>query len=306
MGSQGAAALVILCGLPGSGKTTLATALMNLSKDLDDAAVHKLSFDDEYERQRPSADEFDPVAWHKSRHVCVEEVKQILGASVEPTCMRKVIFVDDNMYYASMRREFYKLARDMHATFIQIHVLCPYELCCIRDRQREANSRVGCDVIARMKGVFDVPQRSINSWESDTLTIDSSCIDFFNQAFLKSIWEQILDILDKSPPPPEVESQDILSRQIEGQNANNASKVHSFDLWSRALLSATMQIVGKLDGRKHEMKQLGKDLNEKRRVALQTLKVEDKDNIDATIKALKKQFDLDCSALHEADPKICP
>lgn len=298
VGSPRSAALVLLCGLPGSGKTTLVTALMGLAKEVDVGEVHKVSFDDEYQQQRCGISEFDPTTWHQSRHVCSRKVRKILEGILEPSFTHQIVFIDDNMYYASMRRDFYRIARDMHVKFMQVHVLCPFHLCCRRDQEREIKYQVGCDVILRMKEVFDAPQKSINSWEANTLAIDSSCTDFHNHSCIHGIWRQILEILDKSHPPSPVESQDdILLRQIAGQSANNKSVVHSFDLWSRALLSATVKRVREMESSEHEMKQLGKHLNEKRRQVLQVLKTELQYDADPSIEELKKQFEMDCGVL---------
>jgi hypothetical protein len=145
------AVVVALCGLPASGKSTLARsacALLNAggvaggpsappSPARFDAVV--VSFDDELRAAAAAAasaaataatdaadgrDGWSPEAWHASRRGGFARVAEAVGAAAAEAAAAaspaaaphpppvRVVFVDDNAWLRSMRRTAYCIARD--------------------------------------------------------------------------------------------------------------------------------------------------------------------------------------------------
>lgn len=152
--------LVLLCGLPSSGKSTVARRIAREATGEWDE-VHLVSFDAVYDRlqqvrrtHRPTATPADetPAAgtdtsaavWHASRAIgfqLVADLVRRLASAATPR--RHLVLVDDNFFLRSMRRPFFQLARDERAAFLQIHVTCPVDVCCQRNQQRRAQTSAG-------------------------------------------------------------------------------------------------------------------------------------------------------------------
>jgi tRNA uridine 5-carbamoylmethylation protein Kti12 len=102
--------IVLLCGLPGSGKSSVAAGLA--MRDELAASLRIVDFDI-LERSllaRTADDKWDPYTWHQSRIAAFDNVGVMLRVDVG-SCPR-IILLDDNMYYKSMRQPYKSLARE--------------------------------------------------------------------------------------------------------------------------------------------------------------------------------------------------
>jgi len=111
--------ILILCGLPGSGKTSIASSITNNATELISQSLHKqvsvtvkhICFDNVYAEllahHKLDRGAWGPSLWHKARAMCYDQTKNEVQSSKETP---KIIIVDDNMYYRSMRRPYYVLA----------------------------------------------------------------------------------------------------------------------------------------------------------------------------------------------------
>lgn len=121
--------IILLCGIPASGKTQYASVLLKCINRLEEAsepfftAFGKvpsfsaciLEFDD-YLRQSLSKNQgsFSPELWHESRRLAHQNLEdKLMHASSSSTALQKdfhVIIVEDTMQYRTMRMKIFQLA----------------------------------------------------------------------------------------------------------------------------------------------------------------------------------------------------
>ena len=63
---------------------------------------------------------------------------------------QRIVIVDDIMFYRSMRREIYKIARENHHGFVSIFMEIPIEVALDRNSKRGSASRVAKEVFAHI------------------------------------------------------------------------------------------------------------------------------------------------------------
>ena len=122
-GSLCDAVLVLVCGLPAAGKTTLVKQLV-ASGNTSSRLYERLSLDDLHEQQaiddgisKPA--EFDPNIWKASQHEMVLRVRNRLienaSAARGESRIQLVLLVDDNFPYRSQRKRYFHLATERTA-----------------------------------------------------------------------------------------------------------------------------------------------------------------------------------------------
>lgn len=124
--------VIVVCGIPGSGKSKLTRWLCSACQD-QKIPSHVLSFDD---FELPT-DDWDAESFMRSRSSSFEALENMLHQH-----KRGLIFVDDIMFYKSMRKRVYQLARQCEADFATIHVDVPFEVAVSRNNSRPDGTRV--------------------------------------------------------------------------------------------------------------------------------------------------------------------
>ena len=227
-------ALVLLCGLPGAGKRTLASRLLTegpteLRALLPSApralTVWVLSFDAAYEHLSSGAEGFDPALWHASRerinaavaHLFAPRPAEAFADSAFADSVRAhsddgslsdgslrdessrddsfslirqlaqsrteeateggigarrfhVVVLDDNMQYRSMRRPYYRLARDLHLSICSIAITVPLSTALARNAARRA--KVPEATLVHMAEVIELPDPVRHPWEKRPMLLE--------------------------------------------------------------------------------------------------------------------------------------
>jgi O-phosphoseryl-tRNA(Sec) kinase len=155
--------LLVICGLPASGKTTLANELISfLSGKYSVAIVSTDTWrDDEY------YSEFKPENEGRVRKRALEETDSLLSQG------RSVIH-DDTNYYTSMRHELFDLAQRYRTSFGIAYVSTPLNICLQWNKDRQFN--IPEDVIHRIEKRFDIPGEKY-AWDQYMINLDLSNID---------------------------------------------------------------------------------------------------------------------------------
>ncbi|KAK9813223.1 hypothetical protein WJX72_010984 [[Myrmecia] bisecta] len=236
------ACLLVLCGLPAAGKTTIAIALAAAAAG-QSVKTEVVCFDDAHPQGTGSSESaiqaFDPTLWKASRQAAICKVQQLLSAPHTASSTdgasggQLLVIVDDNMQYRSMRHECFKLARAHQAAYVQIYLPVSLEEALQRNACREGPPRVPDQVICRMHEVLEPPEPAKYDWEAASLSWP--CGD----ASRHDLWHTIQRLW--GPPvaaPPSVEAQAAQRRQA--QAATQANLLHALDLHCRRAISAAI------------------------------------------------------------------
>jgi O-phosphoseryl-tRNA(Sec) kinase len=148
--------LLALCGIPSSGKTTLARAIKNhLMKEIKVEIVSTDRWRDEEFHS-----DFKPEMEHKVRREALEETRRLVRSGMS-------VIHDDTNYYASMRHELYTIAKQNKIAFGVVHVSTPIEHATQWNVKREIPVPDG--VIEKIAGRLDVPG-SKYAWDKPIAT----------------------------------------------------------------------------------------------------------------------------------------
>ena len=185
--------IVVLLGLPGSGKSTLCSQLREkalergetvLTVDYDELiplAKQAKMVDEEgaWKREREAiggavSNLLENIDIGGSNDVDVPYLSQLKETGLVSGNMAKVtILVDDNNYLSSMRKPWHKLARDRSAGFCQIFVQASTEQAKHRNSMRKVASQVPSSVIDSMAERLEPPRPLVQSWEELSFTLNS-------------------------------------------------------------------------------------------------------------------------------------
>ncbi|XP_069681063.1 L-seryl-tRNA(Sec) kinase [Periplaneta americana] len=223
-GAGAVTCLVVLIGLPGSGKTTLCQAL---SRCLGAQAL-PLSYDS----LLPAATD----AWREARLSALAAVEA--AARQGP----RFVLVDDNMYYRSMRWQCYQLARRLRLGFCQLYLHCELEDALRRNAGRR--DAVPREVVTRMAERLEPPAGARHPWERASLVVDAAATDLQQVLrFLEAAAACPVPALEEpaepsTPLPGPLHCADVALRKLVGQRIRQAGPTHT-----AALIAARRRIL---------------------------------------------------------------
>ncbi|GLI62107.1 hypothetical protein VaNZ11_004690 [Volvox africanus] len=175
-------ALLVLCGLPGSGKTTLVAKVRELVAQNNGGLVPSgppcivevITFDDWLHSALLTTGGFSADAWQRSRQAALNQLRNLLtksSTSDEGDSQYTLLIADDNHHLRSMRYELFRTARDHGAAFLQLYFpCCPWEAL-KRNQRRSGIAVVPAEAVLRMAEVLEAPQPERFSWEANSLAI---------------------------------------------------------------------------------------------------------------------------------------
>lgn len=160
-------ALVLLCGLPAVGKSTICRALVSAAAQshADTMKVVHIEFDDilQFNDSNDAIDERQEIeSWRAARERVATDVERRIAAHRTDASHSEhmlMILIDDNLYYESMRARFILAAR-RHAARLALIVAQPtddVDLVIDRNSKRVESRRVPEHVIRRMAQRLDPP-----------------------------------------------------------------------------------------------------------------------------------------------------
>ena len=177
-----AGVLLVLMGLPASGKSTAAAALVRLTASRPDLSLEVISFDDHLAATGAlEADEFDAGKWHASRRSALDAVRAALDGAepVSPlaewrgtaTRRTRVVVADDNAQYRSMRHTLFVAARDRKYAFATAFFECDVDEALARNGSRPSAARVPPATIEAMARQLEPPEPREGGWERRSRTL---------------------------------------------------------------------------------------------------------------------------------------
>ena len=201
---QKKASILLFCGLPGSGKSTVARDVaQTFNKCGGDQAdvvtqmdkVVMIDYDAIAEKESSesggisSDSQFtsnDLEAWRKSRITALDVLKKTLSVHFSNTNKDDstlLVIMDDNFHLRSMRKEVYRACQELLVTtpdaiisFSIAYISAPLDVCLARNATREGKQHIPSHIITRMDATIEPPDESkpYASFEKFHVTIFNS------------------------------------------------------------------------------------------------------------------------------------
>jgi O-phosphoseryl-tRNA(Sec) kinase len=152
--------LLALCGLPASGKTTLAEEIRT---NLKPRTRVEIVSTDQW-RDKEYCSKFQPEKEHAVRQSALETTREILSNG-------KSVIHDDTNYYSSMRHELYSIAKETVCAFAVVYVSTPLEVALKWNQSRGVP--IPKEVILKIADNFE-PPGSKYEWDKPVAVVDLS------------------------------------------------------------------------------------------------------------------------------------
>ncbi|MFW9909210.1 MAG: AAA family ATPase [Candidatus Thorarchaeota archaeon] len=197
--------LLVLCGIPSSGKTSLARAILEQFSSKD--CIELVSTDSWRDEQYYS--QFEPEKENEVRRKALKMTHSLLQEG-------KSVIHDDTNYYASMRHELYSIAIKTQCRFGVVYVSTPLKNAL--DWNAERGNPVPPEVITRISQRFDTPGKKY-AWDRPVFSINLA------EQSINDCMSSLTEIIEElNPVSSEVKSQiakqneiDMLTRKVVGK-----------------------------------------------------------------------------------------
>jgi len=220
--------VVVFCGLPGSGKTTLSCLLKQYAQQRCVNVVH-IEFDELLDEKLLLNNDFT-LALSETRQAALTQISNILSDQQQQHQEQQTyLLIDDNMYYKSMRRAVYNLSANHSASYAQISVQTPLSICLERDKGRDEGRRVGEEVIRRMDGKIEWP--GDENWERNSYIFQGREEGEERACSIN----KLLDALERDAKNPLVYRAELEKEREKSRDANAKSVIHECDMKLRKI-----------------------------------------------------------------------
>ncbi|XP_046565705.1 L-seryl-tRNA(Sec) kinase-like isoform X2 [Haliotis rubra] len=169
-----------------------------------------------------------------------------------------VVVIDDNMYYRSMRYDYYQLARKYRLGFCEVYVDCPSDMAVARNRQRTLG-RVEENVIVTMATKMEVPDGASYHWEKYSISITHDTKN--GCCRMRGLVEAA--ILD----PVQAVVEDVAGKE-ESRRRCSENVIHQTDQILRKLLATRMKTAKETQLSKADLRSLSTKLTEVKSIIL--------------------------------------
>lgn len=146
--------LICLCGIPGSGKSTVAR-ILRAELERHGVEVRSVAFDD----NEVSEDERNETTFRASRVTALRSVESELQSFLADNVEKFAVVVDDIMYLRSMRRQLYVLGRKHAVPLAVVWVQTSLSTALARNAGRDALRRIPEATIVKLHSHFEAPSR---------------------------------------------------------------------------------------------------------------------------------------------------
>lgn len=291
--------LVVLCGLPAVGKSSLAREVRGAAAGLGwrsaalsyDELIPEEAFLTGHQDNRLSG-EPQHTEWRQHRQAMLKRLEHFLqdpSADQAPLpdicdivsktswekCVRDllrapsrsapvVLLLDDNFYYPSMRYEVHQLARKRSLGFCQVFLSCDSETRVRRNRSRARP--VPSEVMEEMERRLEPPNPQRNPWERNSVELNTT--DGLSANDIQTVVELISFSLKNPLSPIEDNSEQKEADRLKCAN----SVVHQADQACRKLISDAMKTARDNHIPSSALRSLASELNEQKSKFLQDLK----------------------------------
>jgi len=291
--------ILLICGLPSSGKTLLTNNLLNYSK------LNPFLMNEKFVFYHISVDQLIPIEdqfiaiqingfWKQFRNNLLiasklfveqllnynnsnndikdsnelnpnilsiyESIKRLNNYN-EKSFDNFVLIIDDNLYYKSMRYEWFLISKHFEMGFAIVMIDCPLHLAIESNQRRTHEKCVPNSVIIKMNERFERPQTI--GFELRTFTIPTHCFDFDESN------DDLIDFIIDAIRNPIVK-QNMINEELREhyKSVNQSNLIHRVDCLLREIIN--QRIVESLDKR-----ETAKKLNKAKKSVLNDLKQSD-------------------------------
>lgn len=262
-------AVILLCGCPGTGKSSVATAISAL---LQDSRV--LHFDDF---------EVDKADWTEgtfklSRKAALSEFSNYLGHGNE------YIIIDDIMYLRSMRHQIYTLTQQYDVPLIVFHLEVNLETALLRNQSRTEQFQINPDTIRAIYDNFEPPSGDKGSCDKISFHIDCNVDRESMLSSVKGIVENSLPtaIANRLKQIDEEKEEQVRKgkEQYDSLMAAQTSVLQAIDLRLRRTVSSLMATMAQASIDKKDIKVLGQALGNAKNNAIASYKEEHLNSVE--------------------------
>eukprot|EP01041_Mallomonas_annulata_P002978 gene2978-5841_t len=257
--------VLVVCGSPGSGKTFYAKEFSRYLQQNDVSPV-LLSFDD-LEDEFVTRTEFS-FKELRAHNIC--KLKDIISSPItnlthnscnndmttQPS-LHRVVLVDDIMFYRSMRKEIFLLAKSADCCFAIAWVAVDVDTALLRNQQRDGYKRLDDDVVRRLHNSFQPPDETCGlRSERFHLVIDGNTVTSMEQSYphllrlLRDVLivhyqesvetQALVDDQDHHLNPRPNHSMEVPS-SMTSRTCTTGNSIHYMDLFLRKVTSLVLQ-----------------------------------------------------------------